>query len=72
MILQTYKKHFKWITIECNAARCDDVLGHCVIGIYDETKGCTSNVKTQYEIKEKGTPSKYLNNQVSLYWNGVW
>ena len=48
---------FLWIILECNAARCDVELGHCVIGIYDETKGCTSNVKTQYEIKEKGTPS---------------
>ena len=55
---QNYKLHFQLIILECNAARCDVELGHCVIGVYDETKGCASNVKTQYEIKEKGTPSK--------------
>ena len=41
----------------CNAARCDEELGHCVIGLYDETMGCSSDIKTIYEIKEKGTPS---------------
>merc|ERR1712126_653053 len=29
----------------CNAARCDEELGHCVIGFYDETMGCSSDTK---------------------------
>ena len=47
--------------LECNAARCDAQLGYCVIGKYDETKGCADEKKSVYEIKEKGTPSKYQN-----------
>ena len=48
------------LVLECNAARCDKQLGHCVIGIYDETKGCSNGVKSIYEIKERGTPSKWI------------
>ena len=43
---------------DCNAARCDEDMSHCVIGVYDETNGCSSDIKRIYEIKEKGTPSK--------------
>ena len=52
---------FSPLPLECNAARCDEDLGHCVTGVYDETNGCSSGIKTIYEIKEKGTPSKKLN-----------
>ena len=38
--------------------RCDDDLGHCVIGIYDEAKGCDGKERTTFRIKEKATPSK--------------
>ena len=44
--------------LDCNVGRCDDDLGHCVIGIYDETKGCDGEERTTFRIKEKATPSK--------------
>ena len=44
--------------LDCNVGRCDDDLGHCVIGIYDETKGCDGKERTTFRIKEKATPSK--------------
>ena len=44
--------------LDCNVGRCDDDLGHCMIGIYDETKGCDGKERTTFRIKEKATPSK--------------
>ena len=53
--------------LECNAARCDTILGYCVIGKYDKTKECNGQKKSVYEIKEKGTPSNsFFHQHISI------
>ena len=49
--------------LDCTAGRCDEKLGYCIIGHYDETKPCGDEEKEMFYMKEKGTPSNIIQPQ---------